>query len=637
MNDPTPALLPGSQSKTVTASHPPPPGTAGLSPPISAAETAIPPSNVPLMPPPPPGSLDSPSAPPPKPPKRKPRRFTRFLLTLIALSGLSYAGGVYYSLVSDNFHDFFTEYVPFGEDAVLYFEEREFRKRFPKFDATANRPSDATDRVTIPSNSGSKSKERVVTDQSRDLETKGRHMSAVGENQAVANSKRPQSQPTPPTGRGTTEPSAADEEKIPPSAPKESKTQEKSKGGATAKKLDGMATSKTVAESPQTSIKLPEVNEPSVFLPITRIDPISIKNADEPLVQDLVKMLNDIIAVVNADNAAGKYNSSITKAKNELSAVGQKIMNLKAAQQKAADNRVNATKVEFDQAAHELLRRLEQEMRDQDGQWRDEFESERQKMAKIYDERFKSEIKKSKQITDQQIRNQLMEQSIALKKEFASVVQDRVETERQGRLSKLADLSTSVDELEKLTKQWNSVLDANIRTQHLQVAIEAVRSSLEKADRPRPFVRELAALKELASGNPVVDSAIASINPSAYQLGIPTSAQLVDRFRRVADEVRKASLLPEDAGIASHAASLLLSKVMFKKHGRAVGDDVESVLTRTETLLEEGNLDDAAREMNTLQGWAKTLSRDWLGEVRKVLEVRQALDVGAISQQFGKL
>jgi MICOS complex subunit MIC60 len=102
---------------------------------------------------------------------------------------------------------------------------------------------------------------------------------------------------------------------------------------------------------------------------------------------------------------------------------------------------------------------------------------------------------------------------------------------------------------------------------------------------------------------------------------------LVDRFRRVATEVRKASLLPEDAGVASHASSYVLSKILFKKKGLATGDDVESILTRTETFLEEGDLDGAAREMNGLKGWAKTLSKDWLGEVRKVLEVQQALDV----------
>jgi MICOS complex subunit MIC60 len=134
-------------------------------------------------------------------------------------------------------------------------------------------------------------------------------------------------------------------------------------------------------------------------------------------------------------------------------------------------------------------------------------------------------------------------------------------------------------------------------------------------------------LKEVADGDPIVDAAIASMNPITYQRGLPSSAQLLDRFRRVSTEVRKASLLPESAGVGSHFASLLLSRIMFKKQGQPRGDDVESILTRSETLLEEGDLDGAAREVNTLQGWAGVLSRDWLQECRRVLEVRQALDV----------
>ena len=525
---------------------------------------------------------------------------------------------MWYSLRSDNFHDFFTEYIPFGEDAVLYFEEREFRKR-SKVGGGSDRPKYGSPRVTIPSNSGITSRDRSSTEEGSDLATKGRHMSAIEDNKPTAQQQSKQSPAPPPPQKPKQSPPVQEQKpaKIPTAENKPKEVPAASSAPASSK----------AANASQSTVKLPEVDEPSVFLPIARIDPLTIKDANEPLVQDLVKMLNDIIAVANADNATGKFNSSIAKAKKEISAVGRKIMDVKAAQQKSADEKITATQAEFDRAARELLRRLEQEMRDQEAQWRDEFESERQKMANIYDDRFKSELQKSKQISEQQVRNQLLEQSIALKKEFESAVQDRVETERQGRLSKLSGLSSSIEDLEKLTKQWNSVLDANLQTQHLQVAVEAIRSGLENADRPRPFVRELAALKELAAENPVVDSAIASINPTAYQLGIPASAQLIDRFRLVAGEVRKASLLPEDAGIGSHAASFLLSKVMFKKQGRAVGDDVESVLTRTETLLEEGNLDEAAREMNTLNGWAKTLSRDWLGEVRKVLEVRQALDV----------
>ena len=181
------------------------------------------------------------------------------------------------------------------------------------------------------------------------------------------------------------------------------------------------------------------------------------------------------------------------------------------------------------------------------------------------------------------------------------------------------------------------MVDANLKTQHLVVAVEAVKSALENQVVPKPFITELAALKEIAADDAVVSAAIASINPAAYQRGIPNAAQLIDRFRRVSQEVRKAALLPEDAGAASHLASFAMSKVLFKKSGLAIGQDVEAVLARTESLLEEGDLDAAAREMNGLQGWAKVLSKDWLSECRRVLEVKQALDVIATEARLQSL
>jgi MICOS complex subunit MIC60 len=623
-NDSTPPVLPGSQSKT--GAVPPPPGATASIPPV--AQKTIPPSNVPLTPPPPgtttptsnpvtlpPTSTTTKALPPPKKPKR---RFRRFILGLILLSGLGFSGGVWYSMVSDNFHDFFTEYVPFGEDAVLYFEEREFRRRFPRVLNATHRPSSDGSTITIPSNSGMSWKERNA-DGGSNLETKGRHMSAVEDNKSTTKSQ---------SGTAKTAPATpAKKEAPPPEKATPSPAEKPAQKPAETKSNTPSAPASVKEESVTKPVKMPEVDEPSVFIPISRIDPLTINNADEPLVQDLVKMLNDIIVVINADNSTGKFTSSVNKAKNDLQNVGRRILELKQKEKEAAESKLKQTQGEFDVAAQELVRRLEREMRDQESRWRDEFESERKRIAETYEDRLKAEVEKSKQIIEEQQRNKLLEQAISLKQEFASAIKDRVENERDGRLAKLSTLSESINELEKLTSQWNSVLDANLKTQHLQVAVEAVRASLERTDRPKPFIKELAALKELASDNPVVDSAIAAINPSAYQLGIPTTGQLIDRFRRVSDEVRKASLLPEDAGLASHAASLVLSKVMFKKQGYAVGDDVESILTRTEMLLEEGNLDEAAREMNTLQGWAKTLSRDWLGEVRKVLEVRQALDV----------
>ena len=539
---------------------------------------------------------------------------------------------MYYSLLSDNFHDFFTEYIPYGEDAVFYFEEREFRKRFPGLTNPTNRPApDSGDKITIPSKSGLSWRVAQEEKGGSDLGSKGRHMSALDKNPEVKKANAQQS-PLAATGGEQTgavikakkdaEPSAKPQELKPESPPPQKQSEKPVPKAEPAPK----PVSKP-AETERDPMKGPEVNEPSVIMPVPRIDPLAIKNADEPVVQDLVKMLNDIIAVVNADNASYKYTHPLNKAKNELAEVGAKILALKQAEKISAEHKIKSTQAEFDSSAKELIRRLEIEMRDQELRWKDEFEAEREKLSHTYEHRLQTEIERSQQVSDQKHRNELLEQAFSLKKEFLSSVRDRVETERAGRLSRLNELSSSVSELEKLTADWNSVIDANLQTQHLQVAVEAVRATLDSADRPRPFINELAALKELAADDAVVKAAIGSINPTAYQRGIPTTAQLIDRFRRVAAEVRKSALLPEDAGIASHAASWALSKVLFRKRGMTAGDDVESVLTRTETLLEEGNLDEAAREMNTLEGWAKTLSWDWLGECRRVLEVRQAMDV----------
>lgn len=611
---------------------PPPGGKVQTAPPTSIPPTTTANANpIPPATPPssksdptssPPLKLESISAPPPPPPRKKRGRLFRFVRFLIILGGLTFAAGTYYSLVSDNFHDFFTEYIPFGEDAVLYFEEREFRKRFPRITNPTNRPPppDSGNRITIPSNSG-------VSWKISEEGSQGSNVGAKGPQTTAGSGQK--SKPTTQDRPSTATPAEKAKKDVPSAPAKPQPTSEKPKVDAPKEpeKPAPKAASKPSEAHKSESTRAPEVNEPSRARPIPRIDPLNIKDADEPLVLDLVKIVNDIILVVNADNASGKYSSTIGKAKSELANVGQRILALKQTEKQAADEKIKSTQLDFDRAAKELVRRLEEEMKDQESRWRDEFESERENLSKSYQERLDGEVERVEQLSKQRLSNQLLEQAIEMKKSFISDVKDRVETERDGRLSKLSDLSTSINELENLTSQWNSVLDANLKTQRLQVAVEAVRASLDHANRPRPFVHELAALKELGDGNVVINAAIASINPTAYQRGVPTSAQLIDRFRRVAAEVRKASLLPDDAGLAAHAASFVLSRFMFKKKGRAVGDDVESVLTRTEMLLEEGDLDGAAREMNGLEGWAKRLSGDWIGEARRVLEVRQAVEV----------
>ena len=625
----SPAPTPATPSSTTTiptqkpVTTPVAPSKVQTAPPTSTTST----STAPTPPPPPP----TPTQDPPTPPKRR-FRGLRALLYLLLFSGLIYGSAIFYALRSDNFHDFFTEYIPFGEDAVLFFEERSFKRRFPnsRQDLLRSRQSktDSESNVTIPWKSGLSWK---VSDDGpqggSDVSQKGKHMSALGATQPKVGKPEVKDAHQDPTGASRKENVKA--------------VEQAKKGSPTPKQTD--ATKKespppapAAKEMPQPSPATPSPksdSRPPAVSPVTQISNLSVPNAEEPVVQDLVKVMNDLITVVNSDNAdaANKYSQPMNKAKEELVQIASKITALRDAERKAGEERVQQAHKEFDDGARQLLQRIETSQAEDAAKFREEFESERTKLAQNYDERLKSEIQHSQDLSEQRLRNELTEQAIKLKQNFVTEIQSLVEAEREGRLSKLSDLSTNVDSLSELTTNWNGVIDSNLATQKLQVAVDSVRSALARSSfneiKPQPFVREMAALKLVADGDAIVDAAIASVNPSAYQRGIPSNPQLIDRFRGVAGEVRKASLLPEDAGVASHAASFLLSKVMFKKAGQPTGSDVESILTRTETLLEEGDLDAAAREMNGLQGWAKVLSRDWLVDVRRVLEVRQALDV----------
>lgn len=614
-NGPKPAAIPSSD----VPKAPPAPET-GRSAPVAQPATT---------PPTGPGSASIAPDPQAAKPKKPKRRLRRFFLYLLGLSVLGYAGGVWYSLVSDNWHDFFTEYIPFGEDAVGYFEEREFRRRFP---GRAGQPRlhpqiSGENKVTIPSKAGVSP--RTADEGSSNLSARGPHVSAVEHNTQAQQQTPKVGSDKPPAAKGVQEKKQEDAHK---EKPTESTSHKLLPKDAQAPKEEPKKDTPAPAPTAVPAVPVTPAK------PIAQIDHLNTPAASEPIVQDVVKILNDIITAINADNTnANKYDSALEKAKSELGKVVSDITSLKAGLTESAEEKIKAAHSEFDAAAKELVRRWEGHLNEQESHWQEEYENERERLSKSYKDKLQAELDTANKMYEQRLKNQLLEQSISLQNNFSASVRDRVEAERDGRLGKLNELSSSVQELEKLTAEWDSVIDSNLKTQHLVVAVEAVKSALENQVTPKPFVSELSALKEIAADDPVVSAAISSINPTAYQRGIPNSAALIDRFRRVAQEVRKAALLPEDAGFSSHIASLAMSKVLFKKSGLAVGQDVEAVLARTEVLLEEGDLDGAAREMNGLQGWAKVLSKDWLGEARRVLEVKQALDVIATEARLNSL
>ncbi|KAK6534467.1 Formation of crista junctions protein 1 [Arthrobotrys megalospora] len=604
---PNPVVLPGSSSSTLKDAPPVPKLETPITPSLSPKTPSDP--QIPLTPDP--KSIPSTPPPPPPPPPAAPvvpkqtHRLRNSFLTLLTVTLLTYAGGVYFSLQNDNFHDFFTEYIPFGETLVLEIQDRQFRSRFPQATpGTIASPPPSYSSVTIPKRSGATWKLSEKEDPNKaQLDRDGPYKS----------SKKDEGVKT-----------------VPPDAA----------AAVTVVSEKDVPDSKSAANHLDSSKK----SSGTSSLGTPAISPAHVEHHD-PIMHDLVKIINSVIEVINASDAKKHFDDAIVSAKEEVKNVNEKIQELKATAQASVagmeasevTEKLKEQEIEFTKVASGIVQTMEGQLAIVENKWREEFERERDRLAESYKLKLETEMKRSDDLSEAKLKNELLEQALKLKRQWIAELKDRVEQERDGRLGKLKQLAEEVEKLGDVAGTWTETLDENLRTQKMHVALEAVKASVNDPEQPRPFVRELAALKEVSADDEVVKAAIASINPIAYQKGVSSPAQIIDRFRRVAVEVRKASLVPEGAGVFGHASSWVASKLLFTKSGLATTDDVEAILARTETYLQEGELDKAAREMNQLKGWAKTLAGDWLKEVRVLLEVKQAVDVIAAQARLQSL
>ncbi|KAK2797039.1 MICOS complex subunit mic60, partial [Arthroderma sp. PD_2] len=302
-------------------SKPPPssPAAQGLTSPGSSVNPPEPPK----------AQTGTPPPPPPPAPKAK-GKFSRFLLYLVLTTGVAYAGGVWFSLKSDNFHDFFTEYVPYGEEAVLYLEKLDFRRRFPNatrhINTRPSAPRDEGEKVTIPSKSGVSW--RVAENEGgSDVSHKGRHMSAVD-----AEVPRSTEKPKP--------------------APKRQAAEDKKVSETTASKKDEPKERVPVTDDKKPAVSLDEPRKPAVPT-VASIEPLAVLQ-DDPTIQELTNIVNGLIAVINADESASKLSAPLAKAKEDFAKLGEQISSIKQEALAAAKEEIKNAHLEFDRSATEL-------------------------------------------------------------------------------------------------------------------------------------------------------------------------------------------------------------------------------------------------------------------------------------------
>ena len=584
---------------------------------------------------------------------QRPRhRIRNGLLYILLGGGLVYGGGLYAALNNDTAYDIYTEYVPYGEDIVLAIQEQEFKSRFPG--AAAHTGKSETGRSTLANvyvtRSGAEAKVREEKPavsakilqpgpqnsaiKTEDKATPGGSSHVAAENKAKVEQAESTSDVKAPAKSQVSEamPARATSGKVPAGSSTSALSAVEHKVETVATKDDKAAPPTSPVEAQASSPLAPashktpadvEIFKPVLSEPLKTFD---IGKAYDRSVENLQFAINGVIKAANEYGSSPFFRASLQNAQDEVIALNEKIAVIQREEEHKSHERLEKQSQEYGRIQQAQISEVNKQVAAYQQQLAEELEQERHRLNQAYSERLAEEVRKVESLSEQKLQNKLTEQAIEMQRKLNRSIKAKVEEERGGRLGKLADLQKSVVELKQLSVDSTSFIQERSRLQDLEVALAALKSVLAEG-RPRPFIRELAAVKELAGQDELLKASIDSIDTVAYESGVPTLSQLSDRFRVVADEVRKSALLPEAAGVAGHATSWFMSKVMMQKRGMVSGNDVAAVLARTEAHLEASDLDSATREMNQLSGWSKIISSDWLSMARRHLEVQQAVDL----------
>lgn len=264
-----------------------------------------------------------------------------------------------------------------------------------------------------------------------------------------------------------------------------------------------------------------------------------------------------------------------------------------------------------------------------------QFNQEKTQLEKRLNQRLEHEIKAAREAISQAATNAVSMVRIEQTKNFEALVTERINEERNGRLANLEKLNDKINELEKFAENFEHQIVNNHKKTLIQQSVNKLKLLLltppEASERPKSIEPYVKALKEVSTDDEVLNLALKDLNivlskESTHSL--LTNAQLLTRWEQLEPDLRSSSLLPPNAGLLGHLASVVFSKLLLPVKGvKEDGNDIESVIGRVESSLARGQLDIAVEEATNLKGWSRRLANDWVVQARKRLEVEFLLNL----------
>ncbi len=154
------------------------------------------------------------------------------------------------------------------------------------------------------------------------------------------------------------------------------------------------------------------------------------------------------------------------------------------------------------------------------------------------------------------------------------------------------------------------------------LAMSQVRSSLNRDN--QPFADDLVLLQNLVgSDNPELNEALAKLAPKAEE-GVLTPAGLSNELKSLTGDIVIASLKGEDVSMQEKAAARFNNFLQIEQDGELVtGTPTQATLTKTENLLNSGDLAGAITAMKSLNGPAALKAQPWINQAEATLMAQQ--------------
>lgn len=366
---------------------------------------------------------------------------------------------------------------------------------------------------------------------------------------------------------------------------------------------------------------------------------VSLDNTTSESIRELVDSLNATIESINSQSLLlpEEIINSITTTYNRLySTVAQLNESLNDILSAEINRKASEQSARLEEKYGQLAKSKELELTEK---FLNEFNGFKAQLEQQSSQELANALKTNEQALLAKHSNEVALLSIKQVEEFNKILGEKLDKERQGRLSKLTELNDSVGELVAAVDKLDSVVVKNEATTQLTLLVSKLRNKLESGEQSSIHLeKELTRLKTLADILPGKPKKCCSKNPQLLDLAITeldqltkteilSDEQLYNRWVLLQKDLKTASLLPPNAGILGHLSAKFFSLFLFNKSGVSTENDMDSVIARVGENLRLSKLDQAVEEAVGLKGWPRVLCDDWVREARRKLEVETLVDV----------